>query len=190
MYSLQKKIGILGLAPLHSQKHGYGPRRQRQLRCSCFAEQCRGTGRGCVELVVKETVEEPTDGVQGTFLCVFNAVKRDGVRILYIWEDVKFQVTFGMLRLSSHKDFWNKQEKKMLPGMCIWVLLSFLLSMEGGRRGRSTSWVRDPLGNGNLRTLCGDLTSPQVLINCVWSSRGRWDNNWWDVLLMYPMVIC
>lgn len=158
-------MGILGLAPLHSQKHGYGSRRQRQLTCSCFAERCRGVGRGCVELVVNETVEEPTDGVRGTFLCVFNAMKHDQVWILYIWEDVKFQVTFGMLQLSYYKDFWNKREKK-LPGMCMWVLLFFLLSMERGRRGRSTSWVRDPLGNvwlGDLRAKWGDPTSPQML---------------------------
>lgn len=29
--------------------------------------------------MVKETVEKPTGGVQGTFLCVFNAMKHDQV---------------------------------------------------------------------------------------------------------------
>ncbi|CAM9858479.1 unnamed protein product, partial [Bubo scandiacus] len=65
---LQTKMDILGLAPLHSQKHGYGPRRQRRLMSSRIAKRCRGVGGGCVELVINETVEEPTDGVWGTFL--------------------------------------------------------------------------------------------------------------------------
>jgi len=38
------------------------------------AKRCRGVARGCVELVVNETMQEPADGVRGTFLCVFNAV--------------------------------------------------------------------------------------------------------------------
>lgn len=111
---------------LCSQEHGYGSRRQRQLRCSCFSEWCRSTGKGCVELVVKETAEEPTGGVQGIFLCVFNAMKHDQVLTLYIWEDVKFQVTFGMLQLSYYKDFWNKQEKKCCLGcVCKYSCLFF-----------------------------------------------------------------
>lgn len=126
-----------------------------------------------------ETVEEPTEGVRQTFLCVFNAMKHDRVWILYIWEDVKFQVTFGMLQLSSYKDFWNKQEKKTLPGMCMF----FLLSMERGRQGRSTSWVRDPLEMyGDLRAIWETPQLPRCWVHCVWLSRGRWDNNWWDVI--------
>lgn len=41
---------------------------------SRIAKWCRGIGGGCVGLVVNETMEEPADGVRGTFLCVFNAV--------------------------------------------------------------------------------------------------------------------
>lgn len=52
IYSLQTKMGILGLAPLHSQKHGYGPGRQRRLARSRTAKQRRGVGGGCVELGV------------------------------------------------------------------------------------------------------------------------------------------
>lgn len=46
---------------------------QRRLMRSRITKRCRGVGGGCVEPVVHETMEEPTDGVQGTFLCVFNA---------------------------------------------------------------------------------------------------------------------
>lgn len=147
IYSLRTKMGVLGLAPLHSQKHGYGSRGQRQLRCSCFAEQCRGIVRGCVELVVKETVEEPTSGVRETFLCVFNAVKHDRVWILYVWEDVKFQVTFGMLQLSYYKDFSNKQEKKCFLGCaCKYSCLFFWACSVGGEAEAPPGW-ETPLGN-------------------------------------------
>lgn len=85
----------------------------RRLMRSRIAKWCRGIGGGCLELVVNETVEEPADGVRGTFLCVFNAVIHDRVWLLYTWEDVKFPVTFGLLQLSYYKDFWNKQEKSV-----------------------------------------------------------------------------
>lgn len=68
----QKKKDVLALAPLHSQRKAEGPK--RWLMCSCLAKRCRGVGRGCG---VNESMEEPTDGVRGTFLCVFNAVIHD-----------------------------------------------------------------------------------------------------------------
>lgn len=186
-------MGILGLAPLHSQKHGYGSRRQRQLTCSCFAERCRGVGRGCVELVVNETVEEPTNGVRGTFLCVFNAMKHDRIWILYIWEDVKFRVTFGMLQLSYYKDFWNKQGKKSCLGcVCEYSCFFFWAWREEGEAGAPPGW-ETPLEMYGLETSEPNGETPQVprcWVHCVWSSRGRWDNNWSDVLPVYPMVIC
>lgn len=64
-------MAILGLAPLRSQKHGNGPRRQRGRMRSRIAKRCRGIGTGCAELVVRETVEEPADGVWGTFPVCF-----------------------------------------------------------------------------------------------------------------------
>lgn len=83
-------MGIFDLAPLHSQKHSYGAGMQRRLMRSRITKRRRGVGGGCVELVVHETMEELTDGVQGTFLCGFNAVIRNRVWVLYIWEEVKF----------------------------------------------------------------------------------------------------
>lgn len=105
---------------------------ERCLVRSRIVEWCRGIGGGCVELVVNETAGEPTDSVWGTFLCVFNAVIHNRVWILYIWEDVKFQVTFGLSRLSYYKDFWNKQEKKFCLG-CVSTFLFWAWGV-GGRQ--------------------------------------------------------
>lgn len=66
-------MGILGLHP-SSMEARLWTWEAPTMVCSRIVEWCRGIGGGCVELVVNETAGEPTDGVWGTFLCVFNAV--------------------------------------------------------------------------------------------------------------------